>query len=429
LNQIIAIAPPLTTMSLTTNQIQIIKSTIPVLQQHGNEITTHFYSTLLREKPELNNIFNQANQANNHQAAALAGSLYAYASHIDDLGALSPAVERICHKHASLYIRPEHYDVVGEYLLRAMGDVLGAALTQEVLEAWGAAYWQLAGIMVKREGQMLRDAEGWTDYREFKIDKKVKESEEITSFYLKPVDGEELPGYLPGRYVSVMTTVPQLRYLQSRQYSLSDAPGKDCYRISVKREAGLSTKQEGAEAHPGYISNILHDEKKEGDVLSVSHPAGEFFLDPEKETTQPVVLISAGIGLTPMMAILNTLIQRRSQQRISWIHATRSTSAQAFGPYIRDVTKIHDNIKASIFITIPDAARDVEGVDYQYSGRMELDKLDRSEDLFLDNKSTQYYVCGPEGFMAAMEQSLRGMGVDDESIKMEVFGTGQIPKN
>jgi len=164
-------------------------------------------------------------------------------------------------------------------------------------------------------------------------------------------------------------------------------------------------------------------------VLSVSHPAGEFFLDPEKETTQPVVLISAGIGLTPMMAILNTLLQRRSQQRISWIHATRSTSAQAFGPYIRDVTKIHDNIKASIFITIPDAARDVEGVDYQYSGRMELDKLNRSEDLFLDNKSTQYYVCGPEGFMAAMEQSLRGMGVDDESIKMEVFGTGQIPKN
>lgn len=417
------------TMSLTPDQVQIIKSTVPVLQEHGNQITTHFYDTLLKEKPELNNVFNQANQANNHQAAALAGSLYAYASHIDDLGALSPAVEKICHKHASLYIRPEHYDVVGEYLLRAMGDVLGPALTKEVLEAWGAAYWQLANIMIKREGQMLQNAGGWTDWRKFRIGRKVRESEEITSFYLEPVDGEELPGFLPGQYVSVMTDVPKLHYLQSRQYSLSDAPRKDYYRISVKKEAGLSTKQENAEAHPGYISNILHDEKGEGDVLSVSHPAGEFFLDPEKETTEPVVLISAGVGLTPMMAILNTLLQRKSDQSISWIHAARSTSVQAFGPYIRDVTKAHDNVKASVFIKTADDARDVQGVDYQYSGRMELDKLDRTKDLFIDDRSAKYYVCGPEGFMDAMGKSLQGMGVDEQRIKMEVFGTGQIPRN
>lgn len=134
-------------MSLTTDQVKIIKATVPVLQEHGNAITKHFYATLLKENPDLNNVFNQANQLNGHQPAALATSLYAYATHIDDLGALSPAVEKICHKHASLYIRPEHYDIVGTYLLRAMGDILGDALTPEILEAWGQAYWQLANIV------------------------------------------------------------------------------------------------------------------------------------------------------------------------------------------------------------------------------------------------------------------------------------------
>lgn len=134
-------------MSLTPDQVQIIKATVPVLKEHGNAITTHFYATLLKENPDLNNVFNQTNQVNGHQPAALAGSLYAYASHIDDLGVLSPAVEKICQKHASLYIKPEHYDIVGTYLLRAMGDVLGDALTPEILEAWGQAYWQLAHLV------------------------------------------------------------------------------------------------------------------------------------------------------------------------------------------------------------------------------------------------------------------------------------------
>lgn len=134
-------------MSLTPDQVKLIKATVPVLKEHGTTITTRFYETLLKENPSLNGIFNQTNQKNGHQAGALAGSLYAYASHIDDLGVLSPAVEKICHKHASMYVQPEHYDVVGTYLLRAMGDVLGAALTPELLEAWGQAYWQLANIV------------------------------------------------------------------------------------------------------------------------------------------------------------------------------------------------------------------------------------------------------------------------------------------
>jgi nitric oxide dioxygenase len=413
-------------MSLTPEQVQIVRSTVPVLKAHGNDITTHFYKTLLDEIPDLHNIFNTANQVNGFQPRALAGSLYAYASHIDDLGALSPAVERICQKHASLHVKPEHYKIVGEYLLRAMGDVLGAALTKDILDAWEAAYWQLANIMISKEGQIKEASGGWNDWRDFRIAKKIKESNEITSFYLEPVDGKALPSYKPGQYISVMTTVPKLNYLQPRQYSLSDKPNPGHYRISVKKEAGLPATEPEAVVHPGYISNVLHDLRNEGDVLSVSHPAGEFFFDPGVDKDSPLVLLSAGVGLTPMISILNTLLERGSTQYISFIHGARKTSVQAFGSYIRDVVKQHDNVTASFFIGAPDAERDIEGVHYHHTGRVRLDVLDRTKDLCLNDSNAKYFICGPQGFMSAMEKQLLDSGVGQERIKMEVFGTGDM---
>lgn len=103
--------------SLTPEQVQVIKATVPVLAQHGEAITIKFYADMLEAHPELKNVFNNTHQATGHQPRALAGSLYAYASNIDDLGKLSPAVELICNKHASLYIRPEHYAIADILLL------------------------------------------------------------------------------------------------------------------------------------------------------------------------------------------------------------------------------------------------------------------------------------------------------------------------
>ncbi|EMC99462.1 hypothetical protein BAUCODRAFT_337528 [Baudoinia panamericana UAMH 10762] len=415
-------------MALTPGQVDIIRSTVPVLKEHGNDITKSFYETLLAEVPDLNNVFNQANQRNNHQAAALASALYAYASHIDDLGVLSPAVEKICQKHASLYIKPEQYDVVGTYLLRAMGDVLGSALTPEVRDAWGQAYWQLANIMIDREEQLLGDAGDWRDWRDFRIADKVQESEEITSFYLKPVDGKPLPPFLPGQYISVMTDVPKMHYMQSRQYSLSDTPDPSYYRVSIKKESGLDPHAPDAEAHPGWISNIMHSTKSVGDLIKLSHPAGEFFCDPQKDmdSQTPVVLISAGVGVTPMISILNTSIKKNHEQKISFIHGARTTKLQAFRRHVHEVVAQHPNVTASIFVKTPDARTDTEGVDYRFASRIQLDVLDRSKDLFLDDQKTKYFVCGPESFMADASKSLRAKGVDQERIKMEVFGTGPL---
>ena len=413
-------------MSLTPDQVQIIKATVPVIQEHGNTITSVFYKNMLTEVPELNNVFNTANQLNGHQPRALAGSLFAYASNIDNLGALTPAVELICNKHASLYIRPDDYKIVGKYLLEAMKDVLGDACTPEIHDAWAAAYWQLANLMIGREESIYKESEGWTDWRQFRIDRKVPESDEITSFYLKPVDGKPLPSYHPGQYISVRVYVPDLKYPQPRQYSLSDKPSPDYYRISVKKEAGLTSNHPGAKANPGYVSNVLHDNVKEGDVIEVSHPCGDFFL-PDGEPTHPIVLISAGVGLTPLTSILNTLTSSpvTANRNIHFVHGARSSSVRAFKDHVQGLEQKLPNLKATFFTSHP-SAEDKPGVDYHHAGRIDLGKLD-AQSLYLDNPKTEYYVCGPEVFMTDMTKALTERGVGADRIKMELFGTGGVP--
>jgi nitric oxide dioxygenase len=276
--------------------------------------------------------------------------------------------------------------------------------------------------MIKQEGSLYKSAGPWTSWRDFRISKKIPESEQITSFYLSPVDGKPLPSYLPGQYISVATSVPSLHHDQNRQYSLSGAPSPDCYRISVKRE---SSAQEGDITYPAYISNILHADKKEGDILQVSHPFGEFYADPKDESNGPLVLISAGVGITPMISILDTFIQENNNRRISFIHATRSSSVQAFGPHIRNTTTTHSHIASVIFNKHP--SNDAQQhTDYDFTCRMDLDKVDKENDLFLNDKEAVYYICGPGGFMRDMGDKLRSFGVDDQRIKLEIFGTGNL---
>ena len=282
--------------------------------------------------------------------------------------------------------------------------------------------------MIGREKQLYKERDAWTDWREFTITDKVIESDEITSFHLKPNDGKPLPKFHPGQYVSIRTSVPALKHLQSRQYSLSDAPQPSSYRISVKKELGLDLAHLAAPAHPGYVSNVLHDSKQIGDTLQLSHPAGEFFLNPSHgDHRKPIILISAGVGLTPMLSIIRTLDKQDSHhQPISWIHGTRSSRVHAFSKEIHDIAERHpSNVRTEVFMSHP-AEEDALGRDYQFAGRMSLGVLDREGDLFLHKPDAEYFICGPAGFMKDMQETLLGYGVQQVRIKMEVFGTGVI---
>ena len=191
-------------MSLTAEQVALVKATVPALEVHGVAITTLFYQNLLKAHPELNNIFNHANQVHFEQPKALAAAVYAYARNIENLEALLPTVRLIAGKHTSLHVQPEHYPIVGKYLLEAIQEVLGEAATPEIIDAWGAAYGVLANVFIETEKVMYAANGNWTDFEEFTIARIVKESDEISSFYLQPVKSEllPLPKFLPGQVCS-----------------------------------------------------------------------------------------------------------------------------------------------------------------------------------------------------------------------------------
>jgi len=416
--------------ALTPSQVQTIKSTVPVLATYGTAITAKFYEDMLSANPELKNIFNNTHQATGHQAQALAGALYAYAANIDDLGKLNPAVELICHKHASLFIRAEHYDIVGKHLLETMKTVLGNAATPEIMEAWGAAYWQLANVMIAKEDDLYRATSYWPDWKGFTIVKKEKESEEITSFYLEPVDANlRLPIFKPGQYISVNIFVDELDggVWQARQYSLSDAPGKRYLRISVKKEPGIEIGEPKHMTHVGYISNLLHDMKNEGDVVRVSHPFGDFFFDAsEVGEDTPVVLISAGVGLTALTSIFNSLTEKKASRLITWIQGARNEKTRAFKKHFDQCAVNNENVHTVYYSSNPTEG-EVQGQDYSIKGRVNLDQVDRKY-LHTDNNKTQYYCCGPTQFMLDVEAKLKSYGVSNERVKMELFGTGGVPR-
>ncbi|KAB5583403.1 globin-like protein [Coniochaeta sp. 2T2.1] len=415
--------------TLTPSQIAIVKSTAPVLKVHGEAITTLFYNNLLASTPSLKNIFSITSQTTGRQPRALAGAVLAYATYIDDLPKLQAAVELIAHKHASLQVSAPQYDLVGKYLIEAIGAVLGDAATPEIVDAWTAAYGVLAGVFIKREGEMyeVQRRNGWVGWRKFRVVQKVAETEHIASFYLEPVDGGLLPAYLPGQYVSLQVFVPELGFLQSRQYSLSQAPdpkGMRGYRVSVKKEPGEVLD------HPGMVSNLLHAKYAVGDEVELSHPQGEFFVDPEEKGKEgvPAVLISAGVGATPMMAILQSLTKEdaKAKRPVSWIQGARNSRSLPFADAVKEIARRRENVSANVFLTSVND-EDKAGVDYHFGQtRIDLDKLDAEGDLFLADNRAEYFICGPQPFMVQMHKALVDRGVAEERIKLEVFETGGI---
>ncbi|PIG79788.1 flavohemoprotein [Aspergillus arachidicola] len=386
---------------LTPQQIQIVKSTIPALQDHGVAITTLFYQRLLQQHPELKNIFNTAHQATGEQPAALAHAVWAYATNIEHPEALKTAISRIGHKHASLGITADQYPIVGEGLLAAIKEVLGDAANDQVLDAWKAAYGELAG------GSNPGRVEGMA---EVFISKKVHEGEEIISFYLTPVDKGALPAYKPGQFVSVKCFVPELGVYQPRQYSLSDVPNGEYFQISVKREFALGQKPAGR------ISNVLHENLPVGAELDVSMPFGDFVLD--VNATTPVVLISGGVGLTPMMSMLKTIVDQGGSRRVVFIHAVRNGRVHAMKDRLAKIISENPQVQRAVFYEEV-SKKDKQGVDYDFKGRADLHKI--KDQVVLPE--ADYYICGPKLFMNAQSKSLEDMGVKEDRIHMEVFGS------
>lgn len=394
---------------MTNEQKELVKGTVPVLREHGVALTTYFYNRMLSHNPELKNVFNSAHQHTGIQPTALAMSVLAYAEHIDNPAVLASAVNRIAHKHVSLNIRPEQYAIVGKHLLASISEVLGEAASPQLIDAWATAYQQLASIMIGVEADLYSGSAakegGWSSWRPFVIKQKVQESAEITSFYLYPSDGGKVADFIPGQYLTVKVYVPELNVFQPRQYSISYAPNNEFYRISVKRESGNTDKPEGL------VSNMLHNQLNEGDIIEVAPPAGDFVLDVNKST--PLVFISGGVGLTPFMSMLEYLIQTNSNRQITWVHGCRDNAVHAFKDTVADLSQRHGDMVVHTFYDSFDNGAD----DDYYEGFVDLDKI---KDAIVPD--ADYYICGPGAFIKKHVDYLREQGADIAAIHFEEFG-------
>lgn len=385
---------------LCAEQIALIKATVPLLESGGEALTNHFYKLLLSEHPEVRPLFNQAHQASGEQPRALANGVLMYARHIDRLDALGPLVAQIINKHVALQVLPEHYPLVGNCLLRAIREVLGEAIaTDAVIEAWAAAYQQLADLLIGQEERLYQaKAEapgGWRGARPFRIARKVKESEEITSFHLQAEDGGPLMEFLPGQYIGLRLEINGKE--ERRNYSLSAAGNGREYRISVKREPG------------GVVSNALHD-MPEGTIVELFAPAGEFTLAPGNK---PLVLISGGVGITPTLAMLEQALA--TSRPVHFIHCARNAGVHAFRRAVDALAERHTQLQRFYCYEEHDGSADAPDVIGRLTEQQLADWLPQSRDV-------DAYFLGPKPFMAAVRRQLKAIGVPEQQTRYEFFG-------
>ncbi|MDE1905263.1 MAG: NO-inducible flavohemoprotein [Rhodospirillales bacterium] len=392
---------------LSATTISIVKATVPALAAHGPAITVEMYKRLFQNK-EVRSLFNQANQGEHGaQVNALAMAILGYARNIENLGALAPVVERVAHKHVGFNILPEHYPYVAEALLGAIAHVLGPAATPEILAAWGEAYWFLANILKGREKSLRDDllaAEGgWTGWRDFVVVAKTRESAVITSFLLKPADGGKVVQHKPGQYLT-FTLSPDENTILKRNYSISSGPNQDSYRISVKREPA----SQGGSAY-------LHDHVMEGSLVKVAPPSGDFFLTSNQN--RPVILLSAGVGLTPMMSMLEAITSEKANFSTYYIHAALNSDTHAMRERVKALAQQHSNTKTTIFYSTP-LAQDVPGSSHDITGFINIDWLQANTPLL----DADVYLCGPRPFLRNLVADLKEHGIASDRIHYEYFG-------
>ncbi|MFD6309355.1 globin domain-containing protein [Streptomyces nigra] len=387
---------------LSEQSAATVRATLPAVGGAIGEITERFYARLFAARPELlRDLFNRGNQAAGTQRQALAGSIAAFATHLVDHPDQRPdaMLSRIAHKHASLGVAPEQYALVHEHLFAAIAEVLGEAVTPEVAAAWDEVYWLMANALTAIEKRLYEES-GGAGWRSWEVVERVEETEDVATFRMRPADGSPVPDFRAGQYVSVQVELAD-GARQIRQYSLSAAPGSPLRQFSVKRVRG--------EAGPdGEVSGHLHARVRPGDRLDLSAPYGDLVL---AGTEAPLLLASAGIGVTPMVAILGELADAGHEGPVLVVHGDRSPGAHALrADHEAYAGKLAD---ATVHFWYETGADPAEAS--HRAGLVDLAEVTVPE-------GTQAYLCGPLPFMRAVRAQLLGKGVAAADIHYEVFG-------
>jgi nitric oxide dioxygenase len=373
----------------------IIEATLPLVGERLGSITPNFYRRLFAAHPELlDGLFSRANQRSGEQQKALAGSIAAFASHLLQHPDTVPeqVLSRIAHKHTSLGITEDQYQIVYKYLFEAIAEELADVITAEIAEAWTEVYWLMADALIKIEkGLYARQANDkmWTPWT---VVEKTFAGAGCATFVLEPADDTPVTPAVPGQFVSVKVTLPDgLR--QCRQYSLSADAGSTSRRVfTTKRDDG------------GEVSPVLHRDVQVGEVLELSNPYGDVTLD---DGDGPLVFATAGIGCTPSASALRALADQRSDREVLVLHAERNLDAWALREQMTaDIDRL-DGAELQLWLEEPAAGAN--------AGFMSLQDVELPADASV-------YVCGPLPFMKSIRSQAIDAGVPATRIHYEVFG-------
>lgn len=397
-------------MLLSPESEAVVKATAAVVAEHAVEITSRFYPSMFEAHPELLNLFNHGNQANGEQRQALASAVVAYATQLVDPDApcFRPVMQRIAHKHVSLGIRPEQYTIVGHHLMKAVAEVLGDAVTPEVARAWDEVYWLFSVQLIAEEARLytLAGVDPAAPWRKYDVIERVQEALDTVTLVLRPQDRAPVPPHLPGQYVSLAVDLPD-GSRQPRQYTVSTGARENSLQITVRRVRGKDGAPDGA------VSTYLHEQVSAGDELEVGPPAGDMVLD---EGENPLVLISAGVGITPVAAILDDLAKRGVRRPVTVAHADRSADSHPLFAAISASVSGLGKAQTHTWYERVDATGEERGA---RSGLMDLADVDVPADA-------DVFMCGPLPFMRGARSELIRRGLPSTRIRYEVFGPDML---
>ena len=277
-------------------------------------------------------------------------------------------------------------------------------------------------LLVKTAAAQFREAEQskalWNGFRKFQIAKKIKECEDVFSFYLAAHDGKSLPAFKPGQYLTFQLDVPGRDKPLIRCYSLSDCHRPDFYRVTIKKAL---PPPDQPDAPVGLASSFFCETLREGDILNVKAPSGHFFLELNKPT--PVVLISGGVGITPMLSMANAIAASGSKREVWFFFGARDGREHIQKEHLQRLANENENIRVHICYSRP-RPEDKLGPDYQHAERVSVELMKR----LLPSNNFEYYLCGPGAFMKSITDALEQWGVPDSHVFFEAFGPATVKK-
>ena len=247
----------------------------------------------------------------------------------------------------------------------------------------------------------------------------MKETELCTSVYLRPIDNKAICDFLPGQHLTLKFSVPGQAKPIVRCYSLSQGPSRDEYRISVKAVPSPNNKPD---VPAGLVSNFINQQMMQGDVVEIKAPSGHFYLDVEAEF--PVVLLAGGIGITPLLSMIDYVIARQPTRQVVLFYGSRNGADHTFKSYLAQVQEQFKNIFIVNVYSDP-KPEDTQGADFHVDGFISMELIQQ----VLPNQSYHFYMCGPPPFMDAVYNGLTDWGIPESRIHFEAFGPASIGKS